>query len=258
MTEKRPQEVSVEGLNVYLNGCIVLKNLNINFEKGKVYGILGPNGAGKSTFIKSLARLLETFQGKIIFLGNDLRKYSLKSLSKLRGYLAQREPLVDDLTVLETVLFGRIPYTGFLKDDLDMEFITGLMERLHIRHLAKRKLSEISGGELQRVLLARALAQRPQVLLLDEPINHLDPKNQVEILNFLQSATKDTGLMTVLVLHDVNLALRFCDFLVILKDGVIHFAGPPEKINEEILHKVYEISVKIIHDGKRKVVVFYP
>lgn len=252
------EEISVEDLRANFEGRLILRSLNLSFERGRVYGILGPNGAGKSTFIRILAKVLENYSGKIVFLGKDLRELSLGDLSKLRGYLAQRETVLNDLTVIEAVLFGRIPHSGIVKNGSDLELVGELLEKLDLGHLASRRLSEISGGELQKVLLARALAQRPQVLLLDEPINHLDPKNQVEILNFLQKETRHQRLITLLVLHDVNLALRFCDSLTILKGGKIYFSGPPEKIQEGILREVYDINVKILSDESRKVVVFYP
>lgn len=240
----------VKGLSLTLNERTLLKGFNLTFYEGQIYGILGPNGAGKTTFLKTIAGLLPKYYGKVILLERELRAYSLKELGKIRSYLPQRNGSLPELTVWETVLFGRIPHLGFEVSNRDLERVSQVLERLDLEALAYRKLSELSGGELQKVLLARALAQEPKVLLLDEPFNHLDPKNQLEILRLISEETEQNKLITILVLHDINLALRFCSYLLLIKEGKVRYFGKTEEIEGKHLSEVYELEISFVQkDG---------
>lgn len=247
--------LKVEKLSAGYAGKEVLKELSLSFEEGKVYALLGPNGAGKSTFLKALFGLLKPFTGVTYLNGEELRNLSLKELAKRLSYLPQKTSSLPSLTVYETILLGRRPHFIFEPKERDYAVVEGLISELSLDELAFKRLEELSGGELQKVLLARALAQEPKVLLLDEPINHLDPKNQLEILRILKTLTRNKNLITLIVLHDLNLALRFADFFIFLKDGKVVAQGDEEIITPELISRIYEISVEIINFQGKKLLI---
>jgi len=159
-------------------------------------------------------------------------------------------------TVFDTILLGRKPHISFEPTKRDLELIEKIIHDLGLSKFAFRKINELSGGEAQKVLIARALAQQPEVLLLDEPVNHLDPKNQIEILNILQRVTKSLNLATIIVLHDLNLGIQFADYFVFMKNGEIYRAGDSSIIEPSLVKDVYEIDVKIVEINGRKFLTF--
>jgi len=247
--------LKVEKLSAGYGSKKIIRELSLSFEEGKVYAILGPNGVGKSTFLKALFGLIKPYLGAIYLNGEELSKLSLKELAKRLSYLPQKTSSLPSLTVYETILLGRRPYFVFEPKERDYAVVEGLISELSLGELAFRRLEELSGGELQKVLLARALAQEPKVLLLDEPINHLDPKNQLEILKILRTLTKNKNLITLIVLHDLNLALRFANFFIFLKDGKVFAQGDEKIITPELVSRIYEISVEIITFQGKKILI---
>jgi len=244
--------LKVEKLSAGYSSKKIIRELSLSFEEGKVYALLGPNGVGKSTFLKALFGLIKSYLGAIYLNGEELSKLSLKELAKRLSYLPQKTSSLPSLTVYETILLGRRPHFVFEPKEKDYAVVEDIISELSLGELAFKRLEELSGGELQKVLLARALAQEPKVLLLDEPINHLDPKNQLEILKLLRTLTRNKNLITLIVLHDLNLALRFADYFIFLKDGKVFAQGDEEIITPELVSRIYEISVEIISfQGKK-------
>lgn len=236
----------------------VLKGLNIEFTKGIVYAVLGPNGSGKTTLLKTIDKIIKPSEGAIYIDGKDIRKFSAKEIAKKVGYLPQRQNSAPDSAVFDTILLGRKPHIFFEPGKDDLDIVERIIHEFGLAEFAFRNINELSGGEAQKVLVARALAQQPQILLLDEPVNHLDPKNQIEILSFLKRLTKKLNLVTIFVLHDLNLAIQFADYFVFMKNGEIHMEGDLSIIEPLLIKDVYDVDVKIISfNGKKFVIMDY-
>ncbi|AEF81111.1 ABC transporter ATP-binding protein [Leadbettera azotonutricia] len=228
--------------------CVdVVHNLSLKAERGKVLTIVGPNGCGKTTLLKAVARLLP-YRGTITLEGHELKDFSRKNLAKKIALMGQSSQIYFPYSVYDTVALGRYPYSdGFLKslskDDEDI--IERILGQLELREVRNRMITELSGGQLQRVFLARTLAQNPDLILLDEPTNHLDLKHQVELLDYLSKWVKENDKTVTAVLHDLNLARRFGDTAALMYDGKLIASGEPETVlNGETLKEIYGIDVK--------------
>lgn len=206
----------------------VLKDVNFHLNSGQCMALLGNNGAGKSTLLKSLNRILVPQGGTIRLGGTDVASLTRRQIAQQIAYVAQRcEPL--HLTVYDTILLGRRPWIFFKPEKNDFRVVQEVLCSLELQDMAHRYLDELSGGEQQKVMLARALAQQPKVLLLDEPTSNLDLKNQCEILDLVREMVSQEKLCVVLVLHDLNQALRCCDrFLLLTPSGNSRHPGRSE------------------------------
>lgn len=233
----------------------VLKGIKIDFNRGRFYAILGPNGSGKSTLLRTIVRILKPKKGVISIDDKDIRRLSAKEIAKKIAYLPQRSNSVPHSTVFDSILLGRKPHVFFEPSKKDIEIVEKLINQFGLTHFAFKKIDELSGGEVQKVLIARALAQEPEVLLLDEPVNHLDPKNQIEILGILKKLTTELNLITIIVLHDLNLAIQFADQFIFMKNGEIYCAGDLAIIEPSVIKSVYEIDVEIVEFNRRKFVI---
>ncbi|WP_457750490.1 ABC transporter ATP-binding protein [Thermococcus sp.] len=219
----------------------ILRGISLEVGEGEFVAILGPNGAGKSTFLRCLAGILKC-DG--VFVGDrPINEYPLRELSKVLAYVPQRvEP--GFLTVFDTVLLSRRPYMGLTPSERDLKVVEEALKMLGIQELALKRTNEISGGELQKVSVARALAQEPEILLMDEPTNNLDLKSQLDVMGLARELAKE-GKAVVTVMHDVNLALRFAKRLVFMKDGRKIADGGLEVLSEELFEEVYGVKVEI-------------
>lgn len=233
----------------------VLRGIEIEFNRGRFYAILGPNGSGKSTLLRTIVRILKPKRGVILIDDKDIRRLSAKEIAKKIAYLPQRSNSVPHSTVFDSILLGRKPHVFFEPSKKDIEIVEKLINEFGLTQFAFKKIDELSGGEAQKVFIARALAQEPEVLLLDEPVNHLDPKNQIEILGILKKLTTELNLITITVLHDLNLAIQFADQFIFMKNGEIYCAGDLAIIEPSVIKSVYEIDVEIVEFNRRKFVV---
>ncbi|EEF14436.1 ABC transporter, ATP-binding protein [Campylobacter rectus RM3267] len=232
----------------------ILKNIDLNFKNGEFVGILGPNGCGKSTLLKNILKILSPNSGIITLKNKKLEDYSLKELAKILGFVPQKTILNMPLTVEDIVLMGRFchlksQFSGY--DANDVEKTYEIMRLLDVEKFAKRSAHSLSGGEFQRVLLARALVSEPKILLLDEPTSALDLSYGVQMLKICENLTRELKLLSVAVLHDLNLAAMFCDKLIMLKDGEIRHAGAAKELfTKEILYEIYGLNCEILeHNG---------
>jgi len=233
------------------NGADVICNINFTAQGGESLCVLGPNGCGKSTLLKSIARVID-YRGAVLMDGEDIAAMPRKELAKKIALLNQSASVYFPYTVYETVSMGRyaysrgLPYCGL--EDIsaaDKEIINNILIKLDIRDIKDRMLDELSGGTLQRVFLARTLAQTPDMILLDEPANHLDLKHQIELLNFLKAWVKDNNKTLISVFHDLNLARQFSDTAIVLHNGTIAVTGKiDEVLNSGILNNVYGIDIR--------------
>lgn len=239
--------IGVEKISFSYNGFRVLSNISIEVRAGELVCLLGGNGSGKTTFLKCLLGLLKPQTGAIYLNGRDLKGFKRKELARLLGYVAQNgENQAHSMSVMDALLLGRIPHSEGRLRKTDLEKAYEVARMLGLEGYLCRKIGELSGGELQKVMIAIALVQEPQVLLLDEPTNHLDLKNQVEILGKMKEFVAKRGMTAIVVLHDLNLALNVADSLVFLRQGRVLAQCPPHLVNEELLHEVYEVKVKIV------------
>lgn len=248
--------IVVEGVSFSYGSIKALEDVTMTVGGGEMVGILGPNGSGKSTLLKCIDRILRPKAGVILVDGSDAARIRPREIAKLLGYVPQSASDVFPFTVFDTVLMGRRPHLGWNPSGRDLEVVSRTLEVLGLGRFALRRLNELSGGERQRVLLARALAQQPQVLLLDEPTANLDIRHQLEVLDLISSLIKRGGISAVMAMHDVNLACRFSDEIILLHKGRVFAAGKPESvITEENMRAVYGVSVAISNDSGRPYII---
>tara|TARA_B100000315_G_C14563833_1_gene581906 strand:- start:1079 stop:1870 length:792 start_codon:yes stop_codon:yes gene_type:complete len=232
----------------------VLHSVSMDIQPGEFVGVIGPNGSGKSTLLKLLGGVLTTGPGKLFFREKDYKDYHRKQMARSITWIPQDHSMAFPFKVSEIVLMGRHPYLSAFtfEGDEDIEIARNAMERTQILQFAQRGFNEISGGEKQRVVIAGAITQEPEVMILDEPTSALDIKYQIQILNILQQLNKDEQVTVVLAMHDLHLASKFCDRLVLLDQGKIFQDGRPEDVlKKENIEEVYGVKVHLIkdHDG---------
>jgi iron complex transport system ATP-binding protein len=239
-------KLEINNLSFSYNGFPALEGVKLELGPGEVLGIVGPNGSGKSTLLKCMNRILKTKQNTVLIDGKDVGRIALKELAKMMGYVPQSSRNTFPFTVFDVVLMGRRPYIQWSLGDRDKEIVAQILEYLGIGNLAMRYFNELSGGEQQKVIIARALAQQPKILLLDEPTTSLDIRHQLEILCILRSLTQNKHCSVIVAMHDLNLASRFSDRMLILKKGCIFAVGNPESvITEENIEAVYGIKSRV-------------
>lgn len=240
--------IRVQNINVSFGSVTALKDISLHMERGRFYGILGPNGSGKTTLLKSIAKNLKPRRGAVFVNGVDIGKMKAKELSKELAYMYQNTDTQCDYSVTDVVLMGRNPYLGRFQTEgsIDREIAKKAMKATNVWQFKDRRINEISGGERQRAFIARALVQDTDIVLLDEPVSHLDLHHQIEILDIARKMTQKQRTV-VAVLHDLNLASTYCDHLILLKGGTIIAQGEPERVlTEEIIEKVYGIKPYIV------------
>lgn len=227
----------------------VLNGVSLEIKNGEHLGIIGPNGSGKTTLIRAITKLIKCESGRIELFGRDIRHTDIKELAKKVAVVGQGTGLIEDLKVMDFVLLGRMPHFRWfqvLESSTDIEICQRCMEITDTLRFKDRLMSEISSGERQLVLIARALSQEPSVILLDEPISHLDISHQVRILDMLTSLTKEKGLTAITVLHELNLASEYCERLVLLEGGRVKKIGTPrEVLTYQVIEEVYKTVVLV-------------
>jgi iron complex transport system ATP-binding protein len=243
-------DVEVRDVHFSYSTQDVLKGISFKAKPGEITAIIGPNGAGKSTLLKIIAGLLKPKIGSVLLNGVDIAEMSRDERVKIVSYLPQENVIPGILTVYEVVLLGRIPYLSWKVKDEDLRITEKFLRDLGLEKYAKRFAHQLSGGERQMVLIAQALVREPKVLLLDEPVSNLDIKNQLEILDLIRKITVAKGITTIVILHDLNLASRFADKLVVLNNGSLYaFGTPMEVLTPEMLAKVYGVEAKVLIDS---------
>jgi iron complex transport system ATP-binding protein len=244
--------IRTEKLNFNYGNKHILKDIDIDIKKGKFTGILGPNGSGKSTLLKNVLGYLQPESGKILLNGRSLKSITRKEAARIVGFVPQKSGFSMNINVEDFVMLGRIPHlknkwSGFQKKDRDV--CNKIIYELNLENFRDRSVLSLSGGEFQRVLVARALCQEPEVLLLDEPTSALDMNYAVDILSTVRDLVEIKNLTAVAVLHDLNLASIFCSELILMKEGKIEHCGKPKELmNEKILKDIYGFDSKVIYE----------
>lgn len=236
--------LSVQGLHFKYPSHKVLSDVSFSLKKGECLAILGTNGTGKSTLLKCINRILKPEKGTVIIDKNDVEKINQVKLAQKIGYVSQSSQSFRT-TVFDTVLIGRKPYIKWDVTKNDLDIVNRAIQMLELEEYSLRYIDELSGGEFQKVLIARAIAQEPDILMFDEPTSSLDLKNQIEVINIIKKVVKSKNISAVVTIHDLNLALRLADKFILLKDGKIFAAGGIEIMTSENIQYVYSVPVRV-------------
>lgn len=243
--------IAVDGLTLAYGNTSVLDTLSLAIPRGKITVLAGPNGCGKSTLLRAIRRLHKPSAGRILLETIDIAKLGERMLARQIGLLAQSPSAPEDMTVEELVRLGRYPHQSMLQpwSSDDSRALESAMAGTGVTHLRDRHLGSLSGGQLQRVWIAMVLAQETEVVCLDEPVNHLDMSHQLDCLDLVRQLNAQFGRTIVLVLHDLNLAARYADQLVFLRDGVVAASGRPEELMvEDLIARVFDVDAMVITD----------
>lgn len=244
-------ELTAKQVSVAYDGKMVLRQLSHTFTTGSITMILGPNGSGKSTFLKALSRNLPLASGEVSLGGQDIARLTGKMVAQRLAYMAQNPASPPDVTVRELVEYGRYPHRSPWRGltERDREVVDAALGQTETAAMADRLVGTLSGGERQRVWLAMALAQEPDILLLDEPTTFLDISHQFELLEHLQRLNREQGLTVIMVLHDINQASRYGDELLVLQQGELVISGSPQQVvTPQLLARVFGVRARIWED----------
>jgi len=229
----------------------ILYNVNLHLYRGELVGLIGPNGSGKTTLLRALARMLPSQQGQVLLNGQNIWQLSPKQVAQQIGHVPQSSTSAWPYTVEHVVQMGRFPHRSWLSpfNEKDAAAVEEALTRLHLLSLRGRSLNTLSGGEQQRVLIARALAQEPNVLLLDEPIANLDINHKHQALIMIQGLVRDYRLAALMAIHDLGLAARYCDRLILLNNGnVVAEGSPTEVLQVDYLRAVFGVEAQLYRD----------
>lgn len=248
-------KLEVKGVEFSYDSTPVLSDVKMGVESGEILGIIGPNGCGKTTLLRCVNKILKPQKGSILIEGEKIRDLGRQTIAKKIGYVPQTESQSFSTTVFEMILMGRKPYIDWRPSSDDLEMVSELIEMLGLEGLALRDIGEVSGGQRQKVMIARALAQEPEVLLLDEPTNNLDLKYQLEVLDLVRKQVVENGISCLVAIHDLNLAARYSDKIVMLNKGEVYAAGGVDVLTPENIEAVYGIEVTIRKYSKKIIII---
>ncbi len=246
--------LTVEEIGFGYNGRPVLKGVSFDLEPGQVLGVLGVNGAGKSTLLKCLNRILTPRHGVVRVDGEALRTLDRNTVAQRIAYVPQRHT-AGRLTVFEAVLLGRKPHIHWTLSAQDYDLVEKVIRQIGLQHLAMRPVGDLSGGEMQKVAIALALAQSPGILLLDEPTSSLDLRNQLDVMALVHRVVKTRQLSAVVAIHDLNMAVRFADRFLFLKDHGVFAVADKRDLSARVIEAVYGVRVTLERIGGHTVVV---
>ena len=239
--------IELEHIQVSYGKREILRDINTTIATGCITAVMGPNGCGKTTLLRCIGGLLEPTAGSVAIDGKKVKDYSARALAQKVAFVRQQAQTDFEFSAFETVLMGRNPYQHHLQNESqkDWDIVEQCMKQTNTWHLRLAKPAEMSGGEMQRVMIARALAQKTPVLLMDEPVSNLDIAHQLEIMRLLRTTDKTV----VIVIHDLNLALQFCDRILLIHNGELLFHGPiAEGLTTENISTVYGVKTHMAED----------
>lgn len=246
--------LSVQGVHFSYNSVSVLNDVSFQLDRGQILAVLGINGAGKSTLLKCLNRILRPEIGTVLLSETEILTLRRREIAKRIGYVPQRYDQ-ESLTIFDAVLLGRKPHMKWGPTALDISVVENVLKMMGLNEHVLRPVKTLSGGQAQKVVIARALAQEPDVLLLDEPTSNLDVRNQLEVMGLIREAVKRGGVCAIIAIHDLNLALRFADIIVFLKNGRVYAIENRDSITPEIIQSVYGVTSVIQEVAGHSVVV---
>ncbi|ADD67762.1 ABC transporter related protein [Denitrovibrio acetiphilus DSM 12809] len=248
--------VKAENLSFCLkSGRKILDNISFKLESSEICAVIGPNGAGKSTLMKIINGIITPSSGQVSLSGRKVSVMNRLDIARKIAYLPQTTNAVP-CRVYDSVLLGRKPYISWHPKESDHKLTRKVIAELAIESMQEKCVTELSGGEFQKTLIARAMVQNADILMLDEPINHLDVKNQLEIMDTASNVTYKRKLATMIVMHDLNLALRYATKVLLMNDGKSIYCGSKEGLSEDALSEAYGIKIKIQNIDNKSVVMF--
>ncbi len=236
----------------YDQNSLAVDDVSLTIQKGEFFGIIGPNGSGKTTLLKCISGYFKPQQGQVQIDGRDVQTFSTKEIAKTMALVQQHAALEFDFTVQDIVLTGRNPHLKRMQNESEEDYAIArqAMQRAEILHLKDRMVTELSGGEWQRMILARALTQQAGIMLLDEPVAGLDIRHQVSFLKTAKALSQTENFSVVCILHDLNLAHQYCDHIALLDQGkLVHLGTPQEVLTKPQLEKVYGIGIHVVNRG---------
>jgi iron complex transport system ATP-binding protein len=241
--------ITSKNLTLAYGDYIVLKDINITIPKNKITILVGSNGCGKSTLLKTISRLLKPVKGSVLLEDSNIFEKSSKAIAKKMAILTQAPEAPSDLTVFNLVKQGRYPYQTWFNQwsKEDEKIVNYALEKTGLTDIKHKRIADLSGGQKQRVWIAMTLAQQTDIILLDEPTNHLDIKYKIEVLDLLKNLNREEKRTIVIVLHDINLACRYAEHIIAIKDGKVYCEGKPEEIiTEKLIKDVFDINSKVV------------
>lgn len=242
-------ELKIDNVCFSYSSVPVLNDISLDLKENELVSILGPNGVGKSTLIHCINRILSPTSGTVLIDGKDVSEIKLKELAKQIGYVPYSANDSFPLSVIDTVLIGRHPHTKWGTLDKDLDIVYDTLKMLGISHLAMRAFNELSAGQHQKVMLARGLVQEPVILLLDEPTSNLDVRHQLDVTKMLKRLAKEKNILIIMISHDINIAAKYSDKIILMHEGCIFDIGTPvEVITADNLKTVYGVTAEITSD----------
>jgi iron complex transport system ATP-binding protein len=252
--------LNIEHLKVRFSTREIIRDFSIPIYPGKIYSIIGPNGSGKTTLIRAISRNLKPAGGRVYLNGSNIFKMKSKAIARQMAVLSQVHNGMSDITVRELVTYGRFAHRDWWqgKSDDDNSIVDWAIERTNLTEYDNRKINTLSGGERQRAWIAMAIAQKPQILLLDEPTTFLDISHQIEVLELVSGLNREEGITILMVLHDINHAARYSDELIVMKNGNLYAKGVPWEILEPgLMQEVFKVEAEISRDTATGKPVFH-
>ncbi len=250
-------ELVVKGLTFGYGSVPLLKDVSFTLDRPELVCVIGPNGVGKTTLVKCINKLLKLDSGSVTLDGEDIAGMHLMELARRMAFVPNRLDSVFRTSVAEMVLMGRFPFAQWANSDRDLDVVDRAMDALNLQPLSHRDISELSSGQMQKVLIARGLAQEPRILILDEPTSNLDVKHQMEVMGFLRRYAADNGIIVLMVCHDLNLTAAYADRIIMVSDGGVFADGSAWDImTESNIREVYGVESKVIDvEGRPHVIL---
>ena len=250
--EEPTLSISIDGMHFSYGTFPILKGIDVRIDKPELISILGPNGVGKSTLIRCMNKILTPTEGAIYLSDKDLKDITVKELAKVMGYVPCATASTFPITVTDAVLMGRFPHQKYGSQDRDLEIVYETLDSMGITDLAMRSINELSAGQLQKVMVAKGLAQQPDILLLDEPTANLDIRHQLNVTHLLKDISRERKVIVIMICHDINIAAKYSDRIILMSEGKIFSVGTPEEvITESNLEVVYGVKSKVVTDVGR-------
>lgn len=250
--------VEVKKIFKRYNNKTVVEDVSLKIEKGKITSFIGPNGAGKSTVLSMISRLISKDSGDVLIDGQDMSSFKSNELAKKIAILKQANHINIRLTIRELVAFGRFPYSQGKLTKEDWKYVDEAIEYMELADMQDKFLDQLSGGQQQRAFIAMVIAQNTEYVLLDEPLNNLDMKHSVQIMKVLRRLADELGKTVIIVIHDINFASCYSDYIVALKDGKVVHNGPTEQvINSNVLKEIYDMDIEIQNINDNKICVYF-
>jgi iron complex transport system ATP-binding protein len=246
--------LEIKALNFSYTEENILKRINLNVQKGELITLIGPNGSGKSTLLKCINNYLQINQGKIKIKNKEISDYSQRELAQIIAYVPQAAEDISKLNVFETVLMGRKPHSSWKASREDKKITAKVIGEMGLESIAFKNLNELSGGQRQKVFIARAAAQKAELILLDEPTNNLDLKHQLEIFNLIRKEVKN-GKTAIVTMHDLSLVSRFSDRIIMLKNGKVFSDGNQNSLSAAKINSVYGVEVSLKEHNGKKIII---